>query len=178
MGVSPMSVEQPCDDGRNCSEAEEREDAADEVLVVPPEGVEHEAGADGFGDDHGIEEYFSCSDESEDEDAELNARSLHAPSGKNRTSSGPSKPRRSSSSAGGSSPSSGAGGRGKVDKVAHGDCIVAAYEERQKALPRGLGDHIWTTADEANFDIRAASYLRDRKKERAGPSMLELVSID
>jgi len=59
---------------------------------------------------------------------------------------------------------------------ASGGC--SSFERRLEYFPRGTGDHAWKSHNEAAFEVRAAKYFKDRKKQPAGPSLLELINID
>mmetsp|Transcript_30865 Transcript_30865/g.67544 ORF Transcript_30865/g.67544 Transcript_30865/m.67544 type:complete len:652 (+) Transcript_30865:83-2038(+) len=114
-------------------------------LVVPPEGVEDEL----VGQGEDPKEYFTASEESEEEQVEAPAHTGRTP----RTMSATSR----------SVPE-----RGQQ----------AIFEQRLQAFPRGSGDHAWGNFDESTFEVRSRSYLKDRKKVASGPAMLDLVNVD
>lgn len=120
--------------------------------MVPPEGVEDEAGAiDGSESEEELH-YYSCSD-SESE-----------------ASSSSAKPAAVVPSAAEQPP------LGRVATTsAEG---VSEFEQRVALFRCGEGAHTWRPAETASFNVRSATYLKDRRKAPASFSMLELVSVE
>jgi len=139
---------------------DDEDSSSDPELVVPPEGVEDEAGAPQFDNDASVDQqYFSCSEDSdEDQPRPLSTKSL--PNSRRLTVNQSST---TATGTGGTGTSSGSG---------------ASFQQRSNALPRGDGDHKWSKFDESGFNLRSANYLKDRKKQPAGQQMLEVVSVD
>jgi hypothetical protein len=101
-----------------------------------------------------LNEFHSCS---EDEDA---------PTAPSTPSSGPGSPASAATS-------STAPARGSSDQPA-----AARFSERLAIFSRGQGAHHWDVADEKIFNVRSATYLKDKKKRPSAPPLFELVNVD
>lgn len=59
-----------------------------------------------------------------------------------------------------------------------GTVSCSSFERRLECFPCAGGDHSWMAHDEAAFEVRSAKYFKDRKKQPAGRSLLELINVD
>lgn len=123
-------------------------------ILAPPEGAEDEHDGPGCSDEE--RQYFSVSEESEDEAAATNSiRRLGA---------------RSSKGAGASAAS--------CDSAPASSTQVANLARRTEAFRRGCDQHMWTSLAASQIEVRSPEYFMNRRKQRSGQALFELVHAD